>query len=260
MGFMTGPDSHWEQWGQSDPYYGVLTVPQFSKASVNERSLTEFFASGERHVDHIFDVIRSRIEPSFAPGRVLDYGCGPARLVIPFCSRARVVVGIDVSRSMLEEGRKNCERHGVDSACLLHVDEMAFLATSGFDLVHSFIVMQHIPVRRGERIIQRLIDLLADGGIGAVHLTYSHTGSAVRHWISTLRSHAALLNGVLNIIKGQPFSRPSMLMSHYSLNRIFDLLLNAGCSNLNVEFSSDHCGCHGVMLYFKKSPSPLLAQ
>jgi SAM-dependent methyltransferase len=258
--FAKGPDSHWEKWGQTDPYYGVLTVPQFSKANIDESLLAEFFASGERHVDHIFDVIRSRIEPDFSPARILDYGCGPARLVIPFCRRAKAVVGIDISHSMLGEGRKNCARHAVDSACLLHVDEMSSLDTSSFDLVHSFIVLQHIPVRRGEKIVQRLIELLADGGVGAIHLTYSHTGSALRHSVSTLRSHVSLLNGILNTVKGQPFGRPSMLMSHYSLNRVFDLLLNAGCSHLHAEFSSDHCGCHGVMLYFKKTPSPLLAQ
>ena len=257
---MDSPDNHWQQWGQDDPYYGVLTQPQFSKTNLNAESRKEFFATGELHVSHVFQMIHSRIRPDFAPERILDFGCGPARLVIPFCRRARCVVGVDVSRPMLEEARKNCEIHGIGSAQFLHSDQLTSLPPSSFDLVHTFIVLQHIPIRRGETFFRNLVDLIADGGIGAIHLTYSHNGSAVRHWLSVVRSYSGLLNGILNVIRRQPYHRPTMMMNHYSLNRVFDVLLRAGCSRLSIEFSSDASGCNGVMLYFQKTPSPLLAQ
>jgi SAM-dependent methyltransferase len=253
-------DHHWQRWGQNDPYYGVLTRPEFSKTNLDAESRHEFFETGERHVSHVFEVIHSRIQPDFAPERILDFGCGPARLVIPFCRRAKFVVGVDVSRPMLEEARKNCDIHGVGSPEFLRSDQLASLPASSFDLVHTFIVLQHIPPRRGEKLVRSLVDLLKDGGIGAIHLTYSHNGNAVRHLLNVWRSYSGLLNGVLNVITGRPYNRPTMMMNHYSLNRIFDMLLRAGCSKLSVEFSSDPAGCNGVMLYFEKTPTPLLAQ
>ncbi len=40
----------------------------------------------------------------------------------------------------------------------------------------------------------------------------------------------------------------------YSMNRIFGILMDIGCSNLHVEFS-DHSGFRGAFLYFQKPPA-----
>ena len=95
------------------------------------------------------------------------------------------------------------------------------LALSSFDLVHSFIVFQHIPIARGEVILRELIDLIADGGVGAIHFTFSDPRSALRRILKASCPRARLMDGLLNLIQHRPFSSPRMQVNSYSMNRIF---------------------------------------
>ncbi len=79
----------------------------------------------------------------------------------------------------------------------------------------------------------------------------------LRRGVRALRQRVNLVHGLLNVVQRPPFSTPMMQMNSYSMNRIFDILMNAHCSNLQIEFS-DHSGHHGAMLYFEKSPVLLL--
>lgn len=251
------PDRAWNTWAKTEPYFGVLSDPTYLNANLNSESLQAFFHSGERHVAHVYSVIRASIRHDFEPRRVLDFGCGVGRLVIPLAERAKAVVGVDVSPEMLEQARLNCKRFNVVPERLLNVSELDSLTPASFDLVHSFIVFQHIPVARGEFILRQLITLIAEGGVGAIHITYSNTHSSLRRWASELRRRVSLVHGLLNLLQRKPFSTPLMQMNSYSMNRIFNILFDAQCSNLHVEFS-DHSGIHGAMLYFERSPRPLL--
>lgn len=257
MALPNDTDRDWRTWGDVNPYFGVISDPKFLSANLSNDSLHDFFATGEHHVEHVYSVIRSGIRPGFQPARVLDYGCGVGRLVVPLARRSRAVVGVDVSPGMLAQARENCKKFAVTSARLLNFDEFDSLEPCSFDLVHSFIVFQHIPVPRGELILKKLITLIAEGGVGAIHLTYSNPLPALRRAIEALRHRVRLAHGLLNLVQRQQFSRPRMQMNSYSMNRILDILMDAHCSNLQVEFS-DHDGYHGVMLYFEKSPAPLL--
>ena len=125
--FANDPDRDWQNWGKTDPYFGVLTETKFLNVNLNDSALAEFFASGERHVEHVYEVIRTRVRPDFKPGRVLDYGCGAGRLVVAFAARSREVVGVDVASSMLEVARANCKRLGADSVDLMHVTTWTLL-------------------------------------------------------------------------------------------------------------------------------------
>src|ERR1700733_9117400 len=248
------PDRDWEAWGKENPYFGVITHPKFLNANLNDDSLREFFATGERHVEHVYALIRTSLQPTFQPSRVLDYGCGVGRLVVPFAKRSQAVIGIDVSRSMLDRARENCKKFGITSATLLHVDELDSLEPASFDLVHSYIVFQHIPVSRGELVLRKLVSLIAEGGVGAIHLTYYANQSSLRRAARALRQRVYLAHGLLNLVQRRPFSSPQMQMNSYSMNHIFEILIDAHCSHLRVEFS-DHRDFHGAMLYFGKSPS-----
>jgi SAM-dependent methyltransferase len=257
MGFTNSTDRDWQKWGEENPYYGVLTDAKFLNANLNDDSLSEFFASGESHVDHVFEVARKSISPIFAPARVLDYGCGVGRLVVPFAARSQTVMGVDVSPAMLDQARKNCKKYGAASVSPLNVDEMDTLEPASFDLVHSFIVLQHIPVARGELILRKLIALLAEGGVGAIHFNYGDNRTALQRGVMALRQRVSLVRGVLNLRRHLPFSTPPMQMNSYSMNRIFDILIDEHCSNVYVEFSA-HGGFRGAMIYFEKRPGPLL--
>jgi SAM-dependent methyltransferase len=255
--FVHDPDRDWHRCGESNPYFWVLTEPKFLDANLNEDSLQEFFVSGERHVEHVYREIRSGMRPDFQPARVLDYGCGVGRLVVAFAGHADKVVGVDISQGMLERARENCNRFGANSVSLVHVNDLDTLAPASFDLIHSYIVFQHIPVARGELILRKLISLIAEGGMGAIHLNYSDSRSAFRRGVSVLRQRVGLAHGLMNLIQRKRFSTPLVQMNVYSMDRIFDILIDMHCSNLHVEFW-EHRSFRGAMLYFERSSKPHL--
>ena len=87
----------WELFGQKDPYYGVLTDKQFSRDALEEDARERFFASGDEQLDELLANARSLADPGFSPDRVLEYGCGVGRLLIPAAEQAQRVVGVDIS-------------------------------------------------------------------------------------------------------------------------------------------------------------------
>src|SRR5580658_5668052 len=105
-------DAAWEQWGQRDPYFGVITNPKFRRAGLTAQARDEFFLSGHAHAEWLMDRIHRYIDPAFTPTSVLDFGCGVGRTLIPLAMLAKEAVGLDVSPSMLLEARKNCDRSG----------------------------------------------------------------------------------------------------------------------------------------------------
>jgi SAM-dependent methyltransferase len=249
---VTDPDRAWEQFGQENPYFGVVTEARYLSSNLNDESIEEFFRSGESHVEHVCRVLRAKTKPQLQLDRVLDYGCGVGRLAVPFAKRFRSVVGVDVSPAMLAHARKNCERLAVDNAQFIHTSELSSLAPGSFDLVHSYIVFQHIPPSRGERILSDIVALIADGGVGAIHFAYAFDWRPMRRLLYEVRSRSGIVHSILNMAQGKKFSRPFMQMNNYSINRVLDVLYRAGCSNVHIEFS-DHFGWRGAMVYFEKN-------
>ena len=257
MARIANTDKHWENTARENPYFEVLSDQKFRGENLGLDLWQEFFASGEDHVAHVLRVIRAKINPSFTPNRILDYGCGVGRLVVPFADQAPEVVGIDVSQTMLAHARVNCEKFGLSSVRLIHYDDLKSLDPSSFDLIHSYIVFQHIPIVRGEAILRELIALLRVGGVGAVHFTFCDTQPALRRFLIELRDQVPFIHGLINLARGRRFSTGRNQMNSYSLNRILRILFEAGCSNLHIEFSKHQIHI-GAMIYFEKSMQALL--
>src|SRR5262245_35467272 len=60
-------DRVWDNLAKTDPYWAVLTLPQFHKDQLTKDTLADFFSTGERHVEFVLDTIHSHFDPSFAP-------------------------------------------------------------------------------------------------------------------------------------------------------------------------------------------------
>ncbi len=249
-------DRDWELFGKTDPYYAVLTAREFH-GQLSGDARAKFFASGEEHIETMLSIIRERLDPEFAPRRALDFGCGVGRLLIPLARRCDEVTGVDISSSMLAEARRNCDAAGVNNVRLIQGDDELAAVSGQFDFVHTYIVLQHIPVARGELLVRKLASLLAPGGIGMFHVPYS-TGreSALKRLLYWARVHAPGAKAAVNLARGRSLTAPFMQMNAYSVTRLLDLLFNEGCRELHVRFS-DHNGSRGVLLFARKSDAPV---
>lgn len=244
-------DRDWERFGEVDPYFGVLSAERYRTASLTPEARAEFFESGRAHVQLVLEAIRRHLVPGFKPARVLDFGCGVGRLLIPFAADCERVVGVDVSEGMLRVAAENCARAGVTNVELVKGDDRLSRVGGQFDLVHSFIVFQHIRPARGEALLRELIRLVRPGGVGAVHFTYRQVRPPLRRAGSWVRKHVPLTHNLLNLLGGRPWGWPLMEMNHYSLGSLFASLHRSGCEHCYVRFT-DHGGHLGVLLFFQK--------
>ena len=251
---MFGAESNgaWQRLGNSDPYFAVWTEDRFRTATTPGPVRDEFFASGEAHISDVFSLIRSTLVPNFAPRRALDFGCGVGRITIPLARQVEEVVGVDISSAVLEEARRNCEISRIDNVVLIESDDDLSQTSGNFDFIHSYVVFQHIPRRRGEQIIQTLAAKLSEGGVGALHLVYASTRPRWRVAISDARRRVPLLHALMNVARGRRPTYPLMQMNQYNLNRLFKHLQQSGFEQLSCSFS-DHSGYLGAMICFRKS-------
>jgi SAM-dependent methyltransferase len=224
----------------------VITDPKYRRAGIDENAKKEFFASGECHVHGVLSTIRKHIDPKFAPRTVLDFGCGVGRLLIPFAKVAEDIVGLDVSPSMLEEARRNCDEQRLQNVRLFCSDDALSTLTGPFDLIHSCIVFQHIPVERGRALFSALLKQLSAGGVGAVQLTYSKARFASTHGLAPPELPSV---GTPNL-RAPADADPLMQMNPYNLNEILFLMQSRGILQFHAEYP-DHGGELGVFLFFQ---------
>jgi SAM-dependent methyltransferase len=240
-------DNAWETWGQRDPYFGVITDPRFRMSGIDDHVKREFFASGETDVHRVLGTIQRYIDPGFTPRRVLDFGCGVGRVLVSLAKIADEVVGLDVSPSMLKEAQRNCDERQLRNVSFLPSDDDLTALSGAFDLIHSCIVFQHIPVERGRAIFSKLLQHLRPGGIGAVQLTYAKTRFASTYGIE---SPPPSLSAEAPVQTASVGADPEIQMNPYNMNQILFLMQQHGIVRFQTEFT-DHGGELGVFLFFQ---------
>ena len=248
--FDRSTDREWEKFGQRDAYYGVVSHAKYRKDNLSADRKSEFFQSGEEHVAHVLERLRAHMGGDVDIRRAVDFGCGVGRLAIPLAKVAGEVTGLDVSESMLQEAARNAAEQSLANIRWAKSDDGVSALSGEYDFIHSYIVFQHIPVARGERIFAELLAHLSPGGMGAVHFSY---GSVKRgkHVALFVQKHVPFAGNVANLIRGRGLFEPQMQMNMYSLNRLSRLLQQAGVQSCHIDFT-DHRGELGAMLYFRK--------
>ena len=243
---VSNTDLEWQKWGEQDPYFAVITEPRFRSASLTTEAKQQFFDSGRRHVQYVLECCRQYLDPSTPIRRVLDFGCGTGRLALPFARQFESVVGVDISPAMLREAQRNAEAAGLNNITWAPSDDTLSAVQGRFDLVHSFITLQHLEPARARALFLRLIDLVDEGGVAAIQITYSNTALATSYGV---------LPPNLRIIPAQPSKPgedPVMLMSLNSLSELAFVMQTRGIPRFSAEFT-DHGGALGVFLFFRKS-------
>jgi hypothetical protein len=133
-------------------------------------------------------------------------------------------------------------------------------------------------------MFQRMLELLNEGGVGAVHFTYARTNFQVDVDGSNYapgnkessrggRYHFAGIKRAIQSRLARTFQRrtassvanpavsnsslPTMQMNAYLLNPLFQVLQQAGVREMHMAFT-DHAGTLGTVLFFKKGPGTYL--
>lgn len=97
---------------------------------------------------------------------VLDLGCGDGAYVYMMAGRARRVLGVDADYDAVRLANRELRRHGVTNAScvqmpLSQVTRTAAEAPSGFDLIYSMDVIEHLP--RPEELVEVAVRMAHPG-------------------------------------------------------------------------------------------------
>jgi len=245
----------WEYYGEKDPYFGVRSIGEMRSDAIDDDARTDFFGSGESYVSRVWHEIRENFEPDFSPANSLDFGCGVGRVALPIARRSGNVVGVDISDGMLEEAQRNAESFGIGNIEFVKADDTLSSVSGPFDFIHSFVVFQHIRPDLGMAMATRLIGLLSENGIGALHFQYANSKATPQERLRyRLYRDAPGVYALRNLILGKK-KEPLMPMYSYDLNELMLLLQKNGCHKCQIRFS-DH-GVEGALIIFQKKTEPL---
>ena len=115
-------------------------------ATDNWESEEIFHECGERD---LFKILNNLDEDFLKTGnkRVLDIGCGIGRILKPFADQypGLKLFGVDVSAEMIRKGRLRLKEFENVKLMRTGGNDLKLFEDSSFDLVYSYIVLQHIP-------------------------------------------------------------------------------------------------------------------
>jgi SAM-dependent methyltransferase len=233
-------DADWRELGATQPYWGVLTHPDYRTENLTPANLEAFYASGG---EYIADLVRRLKAATGKPagGRALDFGCGTGRLAEAMTAYAKSVTGFDISPGMLAQARK---RGGKAS----YVDA---LPDGPFDWINSFIVFQHIPPARGLALIEDLLARLAPGGLVSLHVTIWREAHLQEPSARGLKRY---LRPLVRRWRLARLPKGAIRMYDYDLSQVVERLNRAGVGEVALV-PTDHGGHHGVILLGRKAPA-----
>lgn len=250
--FKDNTDESWEKIGKNDPYYGVLTFDKYRTNNLDASGRIGFFESGTQHMVELVE----RVECNFgklSKNTAVDFGCGVGRLALPLAKDIGFsrVVCVDISQSMLAEAKKSAGEFGINNIEFVVADDSLAGLKEEYDFIHSFIVFQHIPVKRGEMIIKHLINRLSSGGVAALQMPFSRKVGWLRKLANFIRVHIRPLHVIANILQSRPWNEPPMQMNRYNINTVLRIVFECGISDVKIKLLNEG-GNIGAYLFVQK--------
>ena len=249
-------NNEWEKIGKSEPYWGVLTSEKYKRKNLTTELKQEFFNSGEKYVKQIFEIISLHIDRDFSPLLGIDFGCGVGRIAIPLSKRCNKVIGIDVSPSMLAEAKSNCVLFNV--ANINFVDDLSRVKHQA-DLIITALVLQHIEIKNGMKIIENLIKKLNPSGIACIEVPYAFKMSPARSVLSfafrSIVHKFSLAQKIYNLIMKKNANSPFLLMNDYDINKILAMLSQKNLNKIFIltkNYDTKSANVFSALLFIKK--------
>jgi trans-aconitate methyltransferase len=229
---MCDTDKHWEAWGQQDPYFAVLSDKKFRKGADRQ----EFFGSGLETVDGLVAAAKRHFG-NLNYGSALEFGSGVGRLTMPLSKHFGSVVGVEISEAMINEAKVNCVKSGINNIQFFKSDDQLSSVGEKFDFIVSVLVLQHIPNKRGMRIVSRLLEKLNANGVIAIHFPVRIRLPWPERLIYRIKQTVPASRYLFNLLQNRRLTEPLMQMNEYSLTEVIELASARGIQ----EFALTTC-------------------
>lgn len=161
---------NWEAFGETDPFFGVLSDPT---KHGGQWSVDEFFESGRAHVQKLMHILADR-GVTVGGGSCLDFGCGVGRLTVPLSHYFEHTIGVDVAGSMIEVAQRHNSAPHHCQFVLNREPDLRQFEPARFDMVHSCLVLQHIPPDVAMNYVAEFFRVTKPGGFVVFQLPAEH--------------------------------------------------------------------------------------
>jgi SAM-dependent methyltransferase len=155
------------------------------------RTTWDAAATSERRDEYVGDPATARDELEGLFGRLgddprgsvcVEVGCGPGRMTGELAARFDRVLAVDVSPAMLELARRKVPAANVEFR-LVSGHRLETLEDGSADVVVCYLVLQHLPSRRGVLdYLDEIGRVLAPGGRAFVQVPVLRAGAGPRLW------------------------------------------------------------------------------
>lgn len=243
----------WSTYGEVDPYYGVLSEDKYKKENLTEDDFEEFFETGNQYVRETQSRIYQKFGDSISEMDILDFGCGVGRLAIPFAQNTiGKVVGLDVSSGMIDIAMTKQKQLKLKNLHFIQYSGDKIPSIGSFDLINSYIVIQHIEPTYGYPLIKQLCELVKMGGFVHLQIPYGHQIPTLKYLKFYLKVNNDFYNKFSNWLKGRKFQRtPVMQMNYYKKEKL-EMIFHQFTDTVFTE-ATDHGGHLGNFYFFKRT-------
>jgi SAM-dependent methyltransferase len=151
----------WEKQARRDPLWAILSDPSKKGRKWN---IADFFETGRREISVLIYHLES-LKIGFLRRKALDFGCGIGRLTQALAGYFDLVVGIDISETMIRLAK--IFNRFEERACYLSYqgDDLEILEDQAFDFVYANIVLQHLRPEMTLRYFEEFRRILKSGGL-----------------------------------------------------------------------------------------------
>ena len=238
----------WEDLGERDAYYAVLTYEQFRAGNLDENAREVFFELGRAHMEEVTAEFERVTGEELNGSEAIDYGCGVGRVLLPLADRFEAATGVDISSSMLDKCRRNAAAVGKENIRFQTAQEFIAAENDAYDMVHTFIVLQHVRPSIGYEIVNTLLKRLRTGGRAMIHVTYRNTDPWFRRMRSKVYRDLPGVHRLSTMMSGR--DAPFLPMYEYDISRVTEVFHLNSCEIVS-EKETDH-GFIGKMFFLLK--------
>jgi SAM-dependent methyltransferase len=151
----------WEWFATTDPMWAVLSERDRRGGSW-QHDQERFFETGRNHVAAVLaDLALHGFDP--AGTRALDFGCGLGRVTEALADHVAEAVGVDVAPTMVAKAEA-LSTHANARYVVNSSPDLGQFEGATFDLVHTTIVLQHIPPPANTRFVEEFCRIVRPGG------------------------------------------------------------------------------------------------
>ena len=199
----------WNNFGEKEPYWSVITNPQFQGKGITNEIKSEFYSTGLVDINYIIYSFKNILNIDFQTfaksKKCLEFGCGCGRTTIHLAKYFYIVLGLDISVGHLNLLDNFIKKFKINNI-ITFKSGLDITQYKNMDFIYTSIVLQHNEPPLIRSFIKQLLNNLNINGIAFIHLPveingYKYDQNKSIDQVNIMQMHCLSIKEVVEIIK-----------------------------------------------------------